>query len=370
MLKSPLLLLCLVILVMSCKPEPTEEQIVDNVDRKVILTHWADQIIIPAYTSFSNHVSSLSESTLAFQASPSLATLSAIRQSWHETYRSWQSVSLFEIGKADEIRFRNNLNIYPTNVDEINENIVQGGYNLDLPFQIDRQGFPALDYLLYGLGNTEEEILTYYTTEENAAARLQYLVALVSRIESLSASVLEDWTNGYRDEYIFRDGSDANASFDQTVNAILFYYEKFLRAGKVGIPAGVFSGTALPNLVEARYAGDISKDLLLASLDAFQDFFNGTAFGTASSGPGLAAYLDELDSRKGGELLSSSINQQFDQARAAILELDGSLFSTLTSDLSEVLTVYDALQKNVVLMKVDMMQALSVNVSYVDADGD
>lgn len=150
----------------------------------------------------------------------------------------------------------------------------------------------------------------------------------------------------------------------------MFYYEKFLRAGKVGIPAGVFSGTALPDLVEARYAGDVSKELLLASLDAFQDFFNGKAFSSSTAGPSISTYLDELDSRKGDQLLSVAINQQFDLARTRILELDENLASLIQSDLPKVLSVYDELQKNVVLLKVDMMQALSVNVSYVDADGD
>lgn len=34
------------------------------------------------------------------------------------------------------------------------------------------------------------------------------------------------------------------------------------------------------------------------------------------------------------------------------------------------LQTYDELQKNVILMKVDMLQALNINVDYVDADGD
>jgi len=34
------------------------------------------------------------------------------------------------------------------------------------------------------------------------------------------------------------------------------------------------------------------------------------------------------------------------------------------------LSTYDGLQKNVVLLKVDMLQALNINVDFVDADGD
>lgn len=369
-MKYSFLIFSFALVVFGCKPEAPGNKVVDNVDRQSILTQWADQIIIPGYTKFVSVAEALSSAALQFEATPDQASLDALRLSWQEAYLSWQTVSMFEIGPAESLRLRNNLNIYPVNVAELTDNISQGGYNLELPSQIDRQGFPALDYLLNGLGNTDEEMLPFYTSDGNATARLQYLVDLTSRIESLSRTVLADWTTSYRDEYVSNDGSNANASLDQTVNAILFYYEKFLRAGKVGIPAGVFSGTALPDLVEAKYAGDMSRELLLASLDAFQAFFNGEGIGSATEGPGLSAYLDELDSRRGDQLLSTAINQQFNLTRAKILDLDENIASDIENDLTKVLSVYDELQKNIVLMKVDMMQALSVNISYVDADGD
>ena len=37
---------------------------------------------------------------------------------------------------------------------------------------------------------------------------------------------------------------------------------------------------------------------------------------------------------------------------------------------TEMLQAFDQLQKNVILLKVDMMQALSISVDYVDSDGD
>lgn len=367
---SFLLLSCTLLFVFGCKPEAPEDKIVDKVDREAILTHWADQIIIPGYTEFVSKAGALSSASLQFEVSPSQSSLEVLRLSWKEAYASWQTISMFEIGPAEALRLRNNLNIYPVSVSELTANISQGSYNLELPSQIDRQGFPALDYLLNGLGGSDAEILNRYTIDGQAATYLSYLTDLTARIQHLSEMVLGQWTTTYRDEYISNDGSSANASFDQTINAILFYYEKFLRAGKIGIPAGIFSGTALPDLVEARYAGDMSKELLLASLDAFQNFFHGEAFGSTTVGPSISTYLDELDSRKGDQLLSTVMKQQFDQARIRILELDENLASVIESNLPKVLSVYDELQKNVVLMKVDMMQELSVNVSYVDADGD
>jgi len=37
---------------------------------------------------------------------------------------------------------------------------------------------------------------------------------------------------------------------------------------------------------------------------------------------------------------------------------------------SKMLTAYDSMQANVILLKIDMLQALSISVDYVDTDGD
>ena len=54
----------------------------------------------------------------------------------------------------------------------------------------------------------------------------------------------------------------------------------------------------------------------------------------------------------------------------AILDLDENFSEQISTNNSKMLQAYDELQRNVVLMKVDMFQALSINVDYVDADGD
>ncbi|MDO1502669.1 hypothetical protein Q2T40_21565 [Winogradskyella maritima] len=66
------------------------------------------------------------------------------------------------------------------------------------------------------------------------------------------------------------------------VNDYIFYYEKYLRAGKMGIPLGVFSGSTLPRNVEAYYEATISNDLFLEGLSAVQDFFNGNHFNSST----------------------------------------------------------------------------------------
>ena len=51
-------------------------------------------------------------------------------------------------------------------------------------------------------------------------------------------------------------------------------------------------------------------------------------------------------------------------------ELDDDFVNQISNDPLKLLSTYDAIQEVVVLLKVDMLQVLSINVDYVDADGD
>ena len=71
----------------------------------------------------------------------------------------WQKVEMFNIGKAEEIYFSSTMNVYPANESRIESNVLSGEYDLSNPNNNTAQGFPALDYLLYGIGETENEII-------------------------------------------------------------------------------------------------------------------------------------------------------------------------------------------------------------------
>lgn len=365
-MKNLLLLLLLTITAFSCG-EDDNVQPSDNFDRQAMLTHWADNIIIPGYVAFTASTTDLQAAAAAFVANPELITLSTLRSAWETAYLDWQKVAMYEIGKAEELLLTNNLNIYPVDVAALDANINSGTYNLELPSTNDQQGFPALDYLLYGLDEEESTLVNLYADNENY--RL-YLQAVANRINTLSQAVLNDWTSRYRDEFIANDGNSATASVDRFVNDYIFFYEKHLRAGKVGIPAGVFSGAPLDNTVEAYYRRDFSKELLLASFDAVQNFFNGKSFDESSTGPSLAAYLTELNAEKNGIPLAQTINEQFNQTRIQAVLLADDFTQQIAADNSAMLATYDQLQINVINLKVDMLQKLNINVDYVDADGD
>ncbi|MFP2995996.1 imelysin family protein [Spongiivirga sp. MCCC 1A20706] len=348
------------------------DQTSDNFDRVALLTNWADNIIIPAYADFNAKLNDLQTSFNTFENETTQENLVALRAEWLTSYKVWQRVSMFEIGPAEQVGLRLNINSYPASVTKIGDNITSGSANLSLPSNRDAKGFPAIDYLLNGLASTDGEIVQIYSGNSEGEAHLDYLKLVIQDMTSLSNSVASSWTNDYRDTFVNNSGSSATASVDRFVNDFIFYYEKFLRAGKMGIPLGVFTGTPAPNTIEAFHkADDVSNELFLVGLQASIDFFNGKHYNSTTRGESLKSYLDELNTVKNGADLSAAINTQLETAKTAVSALGAFRTEIETNNPpTQMLNAYQQVQAAVPLFKVDMVSAMSISIDFVDADGD
>ncbi|MEP0986167.1 imelysin family protein [Ekhidna sp.] len=364
------LLALLVVLITGCSKDDLGKS-GDGFDRQEMLKIWADNIIVPGYESYVSSLESLDAAVSTFTSNPNLEHLTDVRAKWLEAYINWQAVAMFEIGKAESITLINYTNIYPTNTEDMIKTIESGDYDLSSVNKQDEQGFPAIEYLIYGVRDTDQAIIDLYSQEMANHPYKIFLKDLTQRLETLAKSVHDDWKNGYRETFVNNDGSEATASVNKLVNDYIFYYEKHLRAGKIGIPAGVFTGSESSEKVEGLYSGK-SKVLFMAGLDAMQDFFNGKSPDTnlPVEGEGLKSYLDFVQEISDGEDLGLLINAQFGLARDHAELLSDDFSGQVENDNSLMLQTYDELQKNVVNMKVDMLQALNIRVDYVDADGD
>ena len=350
---------------------PDPDPIGEDFQRGPMLINWADNLIIPAYQNFSLTLDALQSAYDAFKSDASESNLTALRQSWQDAYLAWQTVSLFEIGPAEAIGYRLNMNTYPTDFALIEDHVASGSYNLSLSSNRDTKGFPALDYLINGLAESDSDIVAKYAQPASNNPYFNYIDDVLADMTSLTDQVVSEWQQGYRDTFVNNDGSSSTASVDRFVNDYIFYYEKFLRAGKMGIPLGVFTGTKVPGNVEAFHKSDFSNTLFLAGLQAVQDFFNGKHFGSNQTGESLDSYLDTLNTLKDGEDLGQVINDQFNEARGMVEAPDPFLEEIENNNPpTDMLLAYDAVQLVVPLFKVDMVSAMSISIDFVDADGD
>jgi hypothetical protein len=223
-----------------------------------------------------------------------------------------------------------------------------------------------MDYLLYGIDNDPVKVIDHYKENDKV---MNYLGALIEDLKANVKTVNEDW-NQAKSEFVNSVDNTASSNLNMMVNDFIYYYEKGFRANKFGIPAGVFSGGALPDRVEGFYSKNFSKVFALEAMTSIKKFFNGESYKDDElEGLGLKSYLDFVEKDK-EELLSDKINNQLIDAEKSINELDNNFSDQIESDLIKVLKTYDDIQTAVVLLKVDMLQALNIAVDYADADGD
>ena len=369
-MRNIIVICCLIGITISCNSDVPPPDGSGDFGRRAMLINWADNIIVPAYQAFVADMSGLRMAATTFTKTTTEANLVALRSAWLEAYISWQRVSMFEIGKAEELTFRNFMNVYPVNASDVDASVLSGSYDLTSVNNQDEQGFAALDYLINGKEATDAAIVAIFADAPNGSKYKTFLTDVTDRMSNLTGQVVTHWTTGYRDTFVNNTGTETTGSLNKIVNAYLFYYEKVLRANKIGIPAGVFSRAPLSDRVEAFYKGDASKILFNVALDAIQDFFNGKHFGNTTTGESMKSYLDLLNTIKNGEDLATLINNQFNSARTTTAVLSDNFADQVTNDNIKMLMTYDQLQANVVLLKVDMLQAFGIKVDFVDADGD
>ncbi len=338
--------------------------------RGEVVMNTANQIILPGYDALKLGLEEMVTTFDAFTQTPDSEHLAAARKALKRTWLAWQEVAPFQFGPAETVALRQAANIYPTDVDKVNNNIAKGDYILGA---IDNQaavGLPAIDYLLNGLSEDPDQVIEYYSTDGFAANRGRYLKDLVNHLLEKVTRTLHDW-DGTSDTYLttFTSesafGTDVGSSMGLIINAIDLHFQRSVRDGKVGIPAGVRSaGVSRPRATEALY-GNYSHELLLASLEAYKDLFMGIGLNEKDE-KGLYDYLVDLEEAD----LANDIRDQFEATLALVKNLNAPINEVVETDLEVVTNIFLEMQKLVPLLKSDMASVMGIIITNQDNDGD
>lgn len=322
-----------------------------------LLNSVVENHILPEYEIFRADVEELASSKNVFVAEKTEANLISLRTAYLKAYTSYQAVAKYDFGVAQDLNYFQNLNLHPFNLSEIEGFILnQENQNLESTLRQDRQGFPAVDYMLNGLANNDIEILSFYTGE-NANDYTTFLSRIVDRIEDLTIRVDDDWRSGFAESFI-----NDNGFLDIFVNGYIQYFEKRLRTSKVDFPAGKLDGSPSPETIESVFMPEESRGLLLEALESSRILYTGVN-DTADS---LSSVLINL----GEEGLDAQIRLRFLEAQNLINSLDANLAQQVATDNSQMLDARDALQDIVRLLKVDLISALNITIIFQDNDGD
>ncbi len=350
----------------SCKKDGNKTITEPGLDRAPMLTNYADNYIIPAYAAMVKDLKALKAKTDAFVATPDATRLSELKASFEAAYIAWQKTDVLEFGPAEDVSLRMYMNTYPVTVTKLNSNIANGGYDLEQFGNKDAQGFPAIDYLLNGNANTIE----LFTTDAQSAARKQYLQAVVNKMLQKTEGVSNTWVS-YRNTFVAATGTDVNGGMSKMVNAYVLYFERYLRAGKVGLPVGAMTGVAKPELTEAYYTPQLSNVLSQYAMAAAIAFYEGKSYDGTGSGASMKTYLASIGTKDdNGTAIADLITTKLKQAETRLKALNTPIKDAVISKRPEVLTIYDDMQQCVPLLKVDMVSAFGISITYTDNDGD
>lgn len=360
MIRTYFYLVLITLFFTACKENIGTGVVSDSYNRTEVLTNLTDNIILPSYNAFYASLEDFDTVTDTYVNDPTQENFDAVNTAWLVSYKLWQHVEMFDLGKAEEISYNQRMNGYKSNTTQIDKNIAEGMFDFSAANEPSylSQGFPAIDYVLHGL---EEGLL-----EGDSDKYRLYLGALVDELLSNTSLCIADW-NSNRDAFVSDATNTATSSLNKLANDFVYYYEKGLRANKVGIPAGYFGSKPFPNFVEAYYKQDVSKVLLLEAMSAAENFFLGKKYGTEQTGESFKTYLEHLESETE---LPKEITDNFELARQQIEKVQDNFVSQIATDNLEFLRTYDAIQKNVPKFKIYMLAAFKISSDYADADGD
>ena len=341
-------------------------------DRAGMLTNIGNNIIIPDYQNLSAAVNTLDSAIAAFNTNPNATNLTNVQTIFKNAYRAWEVCSVFQFGPADTEFLTTNCNTFPVDSNRVNTNINSGSYTLSAATNVSAKGFPGIDYLLFGTGINNTEILARYTTTSDAANRRQYLADISAEIKTNVSYVLNAWLpagGNYIHTFVAATGTDVGSSTGQLVNQLDLDLDN-LKNYKIAIPVGKQSGgTLYPNEVEAYYCG-ISSELLTLQVKGLQSLYLGKS-AAGIDGLGFDDYLIQIGAKASdGSDLNTSIKNQFTSAITKCQAMPDPLSTTVSSQTSLVNASYQELQKLLVLLKTDMPSALAILITYSDNDGD
>lgn len=355
-------MLFLLLTVLSCGKKGTgvDEPVTNGFDKSAMLSNYADNLIIPAYTDLQAQLQLLSPSVNTFLLSPNTVNQQAMLLVFRTAYLSYERTSFSQFGPAETVLFSNFMNMLPATTNDnsdllkIEANITSGSYDLNQNTTVNQQGFPALDYLLFSTDAVQK------FSAANSANRKKYVQDILTRMQTLTAKVAGDWKNTYRAQFISNTKSDAGSPIGYMVNQFAFEMDQ-MKGPRIGWPFGKQSGgIVFENKSEGYYSAS-SLALAIENLTNLRLLYAG-----GSSANGFSSYLTALNKAA----LNKDILLYFDNAINKLKAIPAPLSASLNNNKPAVDAAYKDIQTLLTALKTDMASALSVRITYVDNDGD
>ena len=183
-----------------------------------MLAAAADEVIVPSYEALvAAFDDARRRSSTRLCTEPSTEQLEAARDAWRELAVAWRHTRAGGVGPAMDRRLASAI-AFAARPDAVAD-LLAGTDPVD-EAGVDAtgagvKGIVALEIGLFGDGS--EELAT-----PEGSRRCEYLTSVTALARAAAAEVLDDWTGGYRDEFVAGMDGDPQASLDALANEVIF----------------------------------------------------------------------------------------------------------------------------------------------------
>ncbi len=354
-----------------CSKSNSENKPVDpGFDKTAMLTYYADQLIIPGYTSLQEKSNNFQTLANTFLGARTVANQQSLLEAYKQLHLQYTRMEGFNLGPAVVAALESYINYnggldynfatsgeltgYSIDSATIENNITSGNYNFTLNVRSSfySQGFSAVNYIFFGPNAIDK-------FSANTANRVKYANDVVARIKLLIDQVNTSWTS-YRTTFVGNTKTDVGSPIGNIIN-MMAYEMDVLKGPRIGWPLGKQSNnTPFPTKVEAYFAGNAAA-LAQENMRSLKKLFTAN-----DSGKGLYDYLKALNK----EALANQVKGQFDIVIAKLEALADPLSKTITTEPQKVDDAYKEIQKLLTLIKTDVSSATGVQITFMDNDGD
>lgn len=335
-------------------------------DRKAMLTHLAQNIMLPAYLEFEAATAALQRTTAELCDAPTMARLEAAQASWKHAAMLWKRSEAFQLNLTRT--HAKAIGFWPTRPRRLRLALVSG-QPITTAFVetmgAAAHGLSAMEQLLFDAKGGHTAVLDAIQQGPMAKRWCPYLVAMAAHLTSNARAVAQLWRpeGGDLSGSISRAGQGStmyptsHLAISHIVNRLVSTVELALLK-KIGKPLHGNGRKPWPNAVEAGYSST-STALTIATLEGALAIYSG------QSDLGFDDFLTSL-----GSGLGARITRQFDAALSAARAIPTPLRVAIVEHSQAVHTLHEAVRQLLILLKVDMTNVLSVTVDFSDNDGD
>ena len=322
-----------------------------------LLTNQIDNVIIPSFIEYQDALDILNISTQNLSSELSEENANDFITAYKNAYLNYQSVAVHNYFATETQGLVINTNLYPIDIEVLNNLIETESFNFSLASQERANGFPVIDYMIF---HNNQEGFIPYIEEDNK--RLVFLSELVISMKDRADRMVENWTGSLRMNFIDNGGTALGSSISVQLNNSIIYYEEHVRENKVGIPIGLVGPNDSPippdpSKIEAFYEAeaeaneDFTLDLVRSAIQEMENIYLGN---------GGQGYDDLLLERE-----QSGIDDDIkDLFQRIINEIDNRTSISGNDEL------YNVIQELVTLYKTDLFPVLNVQDADGASDGD